>query len=1704
MEIATKIEEEETTTSPQQQPSTSPTSSDSSSSSSSSSNNNNSQIVNNEILNSVKNLLNQLPPENELLLQHLLCLLWHISFRSSENKMCSMNLAVCIGPSLLSYIPNTCAVDAVTSASASVKSKGHSRSLITLPVTIGKGNSKNSHVEVMANAIDLTSICREEVSKSVPKIISFLIDHCIELYDESIIHLLGPELLSEIRPDSAIEVTSDSLNSLNSVIDASSNSILHRETPPSASSPSASASTCDSGTNAGCTTSSSSSSSTSGDSTGGHSGSDYFSSSNNSHTGHTTATVNGGGGDGSTTTSSVNLTTGQSNCNNRKHESSVTKCVDSSELTDTSATSTTATVNGESCINLSNELKGNNGNNSKKCTTSTSSSSSNCNSSNNNGNNSNNSNNSANSCGNASSNRDNVNVNKLLLRSTILGQRNKSSNSIDRKSMPSMAPFGGRIGSVESLSVHTNHGNHHNHHNIVHGSSCNNKACSSFDISTSTIDGQVTSTGNNNNNSTTSNGGYYVTNNSPSNHLHLEYNVQHQQASHSNLYPSGGNIYNRRHLAMVDSSTTSLLPDELHYYTDHSLYYDYLGSRNHYTSQMALLDHFYSPYRGDHHLQSTSLPYYPTQAASMMALDCIPYSSSPSDHHRQSIHHHHHHHPQFIPEHQLSSPVCTHILSPASITSPSGANTSSQFMTPNLVTKSSSRLHMPSSVPANSGHHRGNEMNYTSPGANSASGGYNCQGLSSSNSYSGNRLHQQQQQQQQQQQSQSQHHQQQMLPSMPHPSLMSLHSSPYADALYIESTYNNGSNGHHNSLRRLQQQSQVGEQQQVKRSDQKHQQQLGCNLYNLQPANGNGNGYSCSKIEHHSHLTRVNSAGTSTPVTSKVSPNEQRPFLTRLIPTHRPQRQLQYGLTKKIALQSANLRSLDSHHLIHSMYTSNAATSTGNCSSSGNLSSSMLILNSTGEEDEDEDETLATPASGKVKSKSKSKFSLTSGVTSKSTSRLSALSNFLTFGFAKSHNWHSKNSSSSPSAASSSSSSSGGKGGSKVRSKERALMYQSHPSLISVARDELTHSQIHGQGNMPFKASLAFHSNSGHQLVPSNAVTSGNSRGKTSTSTSALPLGASSNLTSPLATGTGHLMTRATTSSATTAATKTMPCGLPSSTASSTVTKTPVDMQTRVASVAIAKNVTGVGRATPGPHVSSLTSNSLGKVKSISQDLATGNTTTTATTCANGGNNTRVSSHQLSPPSYQETMSRKELMMSRLRSNLVSMKNPSNMTLSSISSSNSSLAPKCSSSSTASASSSSTSTASPSATTGASANVNLNSNLNCTNASTAAVATTATVASGSSSSVTSSTGTSMANLCNSSNNNNSSTSVTTTSEVEMVPDAIYKASLDAYKADLVSGSNVTLRAIPVRISSRSEGEDDDDDEGEVDEVDHHHKSIDDECKMNNQVTTVNCDQMMTSNVDTAGRREDEEDDDENGKERYLTNASKASSISSILGDESNSSSIYISELDSNCSASGGDSIRSSPALSDDTCCSSSASSSASASISHRQVSTNNNNNHKVSSHHCHRHHQSTGNNTTCASTTVTNSGNTGRGNGEDEDDDHLKRCTECSDVTSSHSSITSGVRSDSSNSSSSSIKSGGTCDEKLKSPFNDSSCNNNKILKLIKKNINEKSEQENNSLNNTSSANLNSSKSQHAALVESCFRCSSHNLLWHECFHEKL
>lgn len=65
----------------------------------------------------IKKLLDKLKPSNLILLKYFISVLWHISQQSSENKMCSMNLAVCIGPSVFAdnnQMLKRCEVNATT------------------------------------------------------------------------------------------------------------------------------------------------------------------------------------------------------------------------------------------------------------------------------------------------------------------------------------------------------------------------------------------------------------------------------------------------------------------------------------------------------------------------------------------------------------------------------------------------------------------------------------------------------------------------------------------------------------------------------------------------------------------------------------------------------------------------------------------------------------------------------------------------------------------------------------------------------------------------------------------------------------------------------------------------------------------------------------------------------------------------------------------------------------------------------------------------------------------------------------------------------------------------------------------------------------------------------------------------------------------------------------------------------------------------------------------------------------------------------------------------------------------------------------------------------------------------------------------------------------------------------------------------------
>lgn len=121
----------------------------------------------------ILNLIQQLPMANFNLLQHLLCVLWHIARHSSENKMSAANLAVCIGPSLLSPL--------------------------------------------LAPSHHTSSIHQQEVTKKVPKLVAYLIENCSDIFGPDCLHLFGemPER-DHSRQDSGAE-ESDSFHSLQDI-----------------------------------------------------------------------------------------------------------------------------------------------------------------------------------------------------------------------------------------------------------------------------------------------------------------------------------------------------------------------------------------------------------------------------------------------------------------------------------------------------------------------------------------------------------------------------------------------------------------------------------------------------------------------------------------------------------------------------------------------------------------------------------------------------------------------------------------------------------------------------------------------------------------------------------------------------------------------------------------------------------------------------------------------------------------------------------------------------------------------------------------------------------------------------------------------------------------------------------------------------------------------------------------------------------------------------------------------------------------------------------------------------------------------------------------------------------------------------------------------------------------------------------------------
>ncbi|CAN7983831.1 unnamed protein product [Ixodes pacificus] len=114
-------------------------------------------------------LLKRLPPANVELLRHILCVLWHISHRSNENKMPPSNLAVCIGPSLLS---------------AKLVDGYHS---ITL---------------------------QSEISEQVPQLVEYLIEHSVDIFGKDFLELFGeaPQKDPSLQDSGAEE--SDSPHSL--------------------------------------------------------------------------------------------------------------------------------------------------------------------------------------------------------------------------------------------------------------------------------------------------------------------------------------------------------------------------------------------------------------------------------------------------------------------------------------------------------------------------------------------------------------------------------------------------------------------------------------------------------------------------------------------------------------------------------------------------------------------------------------------------------------------------------------------------------------------------------------------------------------------------------------------------------------------------------------------------------------------------------------------------------------------------------------------------------------------------------------------------------------------------------------------------------------------------------------------------------------------------------------------------------------------------------------------------------------------------------------------------------------------------------------------------------------------------------------------------------------------------------------------------
>ncbi|XP_076307680.1 uncharacterized protein LOC143223500 isoform X2 [Tachypleus tridentatus] len=111
-------------------------------------------------------LLGRISPANTKLLQHFVCVLWHISQHSAINKMSAENLAVCVGSSML------------------FPSVSRRKQLALQP----------------------------EVSKQVPKIVAYLISKFPELFGKECVQLFGVLDKDVLRNDSGAE-ESDSLHS---------------------------------------------------------------------------------------------------------------------------------------------------------------------------------------------------------------------------------------------------------------------------------------------------------------------------------------------------------------------------------------------------------------------------------------------------------------------------------------------------------------------------------------------------------------------------------------------------------------------------------------------------------------------------------------------------------------------------------------------------------------------------------------------------------------------------------------------------------------------------------------------------------------------------------------------------------------------------------------------------------------------------------------------------------------------------------------------------------------------------------------------------------------------------------------------------------------------------------------------------------------------------------------------------------------------------------------------------------------------------------------------------------------------------------------------------------------------------------------------------------------------------------------------------